>query len=140
MDSRLYQIAVFGLALGLSPALAQTPLPAPGDSQPGGRVAELRALDKITARTIDIQAPVDETVRFGTLDITVRYCRTRPPEEPPETFAFLEIDDEPPGRVRRQVFSGWMFASSPALNPLEHPVYDVWVLSCQVEAATPTAD
>lgn len=135
MDSRLYPLAILGLAFGLSPAAAQAPAPDAAVAGPGERVAELRALDKITARTFDIEAPVDETVRFGTLDITVRYCRTRPPEEPPETFAFLEIDDEPPGRIRRPVFSGWMVASSPALNPLEHPVYDVWVLTCRAAHA-----
>lgn len=92
-------------------------------------IVVLRALDKITARITELEVPVGAEAQFGTLFITPRYCRTRPPIEPPETFAYLEIDDhKQTGRER--VFSGWMVASSPALNPLEHAVYDVWVLNC----------
>lgn len=103
-------------------------------------VAVLRALDKITARISELEARIDEPVRFGTLDIKVRYCRTRPPIEPPETFAYLEIDDRGlrEGSPARRVFEGWMVASSPALNPLEHSVYDVWVIRCR--AAEPDID
>ncbi|MDF1720155.1 MAG: DUF2155 domain-containing protein [Minwuia sp.] len=96
-----------------------------------GRIAVLRALDKVTARTVDLEVPVNEPVRFGTLVTTVRYCRTRPPEEPPETFAFLEIEEATEGRVGTRIFTGWMIASSPALNPLEHPVYAIWVVGCR---------
>lgn len=104
-------------------------------SQPGS-VAILRGLDKVTARTLDFEAPVGETVAFGALDVTVRYCRKRPPEEPPEVFTFIQVADrrtdgfgvETEGE---RIFSGWMFASNPALNPLEHPVYDVWVIDCR---------
>jgi len=89
-----------------------------------------KTLDKITARTTTYQIAVGESATFGSLKITVRYCRSRPPEEPPETFAFLEItDDQRTGDVVK-VFSGWMIASSPGWNALEHPVYDVWVISC----------
>lgn len=89
-----------------------------------------KTLDKITARTTTYQIVVGESATFGSLEITVRYCRSRPPEEPPETFAFLEItDDQRTGDVVK-VFSGWMIASSPGWNALEHPVYDVWVISC----------
>lgn len=104
-------------------------------SEPGS-LAILRGLDKVTARTRDFEAPVGETVAFGALDVTVRYCRKRPPEEPPEVFTFIQIEDrrtdgfgvETEGE---RIFSGWMFASNPALNPLEHPVYDVWVIDCR---------
>lgn len=143
MDSRLRQIALLGIALGLT-ALPTAPTRAQiiGEGQgetfdaarsedATGRIAVLRALDKVTARTVDLEVPVDEPVRFGTLIVTVRYCRTRPPEEPPETFAFLEIDEEPDSRAAVRLFTGWMIASSPALNPLEHPVYDVWVVGCR---------
>lgn len=119
-------------------ALAQDTVPPvreDANSEPG-RVAILRGLDKVTARTRDFEAPVGETVTFGALDITVQYCRRRPPEEPPETFVFMEVLDrrtdgfgaEAEGE---EIFSGWMFASNPALNPLEHPVYDVWVIDCR---------
>ncbi len=98
-----------------------------------GEVAVLQALDKILGRISTFEAKVGEPTRFGTLYITVRACRTRPPEEPPESTAFLEIDDERPGEARQRVFTGWMFASSPAVSALEHPVYDVWVKSCRVD-------
>jgi hypothetical protein len=94
-------------------------------------VAILQGLDKITARISRIEAPVDAPVRFGTLTILVRACKKRPPEEPPESAAFLEIDEKRPGDADpRRVFSGWMFASSPALSAMEHPVYDIGVLDC----------
>lgn len=91
----------------------------------------LQGLDKVTARVSTINAPVDRPVRFGTLEITLRACHKRPPEEPPENAAFLEIRELRLGEQPRQLFSGWMFSSSPALNPLQHPVYDVWVLDCK---------
>lgn len=97
-------------------------------------IAELRGLDKITARTQPLEAKVGDKVQFGTLSITVRACRKAPPEDPPESAAFLEITDTPPtkdaGKPPVTVFSGWMFASSPGVSALDHPVYDVWVVSC----------
>ena len=97
-------------------------------------VAILRGLDKVTARISTIEAPIGETVRFGTLRILAQTCRTRPPEEPPETTAFLEVTDLRPGESPVRLFTGWMFASSPALSALEHPVYDVWVIDCKTVA------
>ena len=94
-------------------------------------IAVLQGLDKVTARVSTVTAPVGSTVEFGTLLITVETCQEHPPTLAPESAAFLEIDDQPPDEQRRQVFSGWMFASSPGLNALQHPVYDVWVLSCR---------
>jgi len=101
-------------------------------------IVVLRALDKITARITEIELKLGEEVRFGTLAISAKYCRTRPPIETPETFAYLEIDDlKRSGDVER-VFEGWMVASSPALNALEHAVYDVWVINCKmVEPESP---
>jgi len=95
-------------------------------------VVTLAALDKITTQLSTIEIRRDQTVRFGTLDITLRHCRTNPPEETPESIAFLEIVDVGHKGQNRKVFSGWMFASSPALSPLEHPVYDVWVKTCKI--------
>lgn len=95
-------------------------------------VVVLSALDKITTQLSTIEIRQDQTARFGTLEITLRYCRTNPPEEAPESVAFLEISDIGHNNQIRKVFSGWMFASSPALSPLEHPVYDVWVKDCKI--------
>lgn len=101
----------------------------------------LRALDKITARITEFELAIGDELRFGTLAITARYCRTRPPIETPETFAFLEIDDLKRGGTRVRAFEGWMVASSPALNALEHPVYDVWVINCKMsDPGNPTGN
>ncbi|WP_321575897.1 DUF2155 domain-containing protein [Sneathiella sp. P13V-1] len=99
-----------------------------------GSAVKLRALDKITGRTQDIVIPIDEAVKYGTLDITARKCLKRPPEETPETTTFLEIRETPQDEDPIIQFMGWMFASSPALNALEHPVYDVWVIDCIISS------
>lgn len=98
----------------------------------------LGALDKITAQLTTIKAYQDKPVRFGTLKITMKSCRSNPPEETPESVAFLEIDDIGHNKKTKRVFSGWMFASSPAISPLEHPVYDVWVTDCKMVAPETT--
>lgn len=115
--------ACAALAMG---TLATTPALA----EPYG-VAVLRALDKVTARTTTLQAPVGEPVRFGALQVTARSCDKRPPEETPESAAFLEIVELRPSQPPVDVFRGWMFASSPGLSAMQHPVYDVWVLDCE---------
>ncbi|MFC4349982.1 DUF2155 domain-containing protein [Fodinicurvata halophila] len=111
-----------------------------GNSEPLGEpypVAQLQGLNKITARISTFEAPVDETVTFGSLEITARTCRKTRPEEQPESVAFLEIEEVPVNSPRQEVFSGWMYASSPAVSALEHPVYDVWVEDCLTEAGDP---
>jgi hypothetical protein len=100
-------------------------------------VALLEGLDKITARVSKFEAPVGTPVQFGTLAIRVRDCEKSPPEDPPESAAFIEIDDARTGKIRTRVFSGWMFASSPALSALEHPVYDVTLLDCKAASGSP---
>ena len=95
------------------------------------RTAVLQGLDKVTARVSTLSVAIGETVRFGTLEIAVRYCDKRPPEEAPESSAFLDIWQARPGEVSVSLFRGWMFASSPALSALEHSVYDIWVLDCE---------
>jgi hypothetical protein len=92
--------------------------------------AKLQGLDKITARVSTIEATVGEPVVFGALQITVRACDKRPPEETPESAAYLDIVERKLNEPSKPVFSGWMFASSPAVSALEHPIYDIWVLDC----------
>ena len=98
-----------------------------------GGVVELQALDKITARIATIEARLGEPLRYGSLQIILHACTFRPPTLAPENAAFLEIRTvDHDGKVAETaVFSGWMFASSPAVNALEHPVYDVSVLACR---------
>lgn len=104
-----------------------------------GTVAVLQGLDKTTARVATIDAPVGQQVRYGNLLITARACVKHPPTETPESAAFLVIDEFPPDARSEtrpeRIFSGWMFASSPALSALENPVYDVSVLDCKEDAA-----
>ena len=95
------------------------------------RAVFLRGLDKITGRPTNIFAPIGVPVRFATLSIVARYCYSTPPSEPPETTAFLEVTDHRPDQEEKKIFSGWMLASSPSLNGLQHPLYDLWVISCK---------
>ena len=103
-----------------------------------GGLAVMQGLDKVTARGSTCEAPRGVAVRLGTLSITMRRCERRPPEEPPESSAFLEIYEARSDQEPVSLFQGWMFASSPALSALEHPVYDVWVLECK--RTTPLPD
>jgi hypothetical protein len=96
-----------------------------------GDTVVLQGLDKVTARVVTFEVRIGEVVRFGTLEIQPRFCDRAPPEEPPESKAFLDILEARAGESKAEFFHGWMFASSPALNALEHPVYDVWVLDCK---------
>ena len=122
-------VVLLGVLLALTrPALAQN------IDGPNVTGALLRGLDKITARVTTFMVPLAEEVSFGTLRITVQTCRKRPPEETPEVAVFLEIDEERHGEDGRlALFSGWMFASSPALLALEHPVYDGWGIDCSTD-------
>jgi hypothetical protein len=95
------------------------------------QITVLQALDKVSARVSPLEVPVGKTVTFGNLEITARACDKRPPEELPESAAFLEIVEKHEGEPPVTQFVGWMFASSPALSAMEHPVYDVWVLDCK---------
>jgi hypothetical protein len=97
-----------------------------------GNAVVLKGLDKVTARVSTFDLAIGSTVRFGSLKIVARACDRTPPEEAPESTVYLDIIDLRPGGVPMDLFHGWMFASSPALNALEHPVYDVWVLECKV--------
>lgn len=100
--------------------------------------AIIQAIDKVTAETLRFEAPVGQPIRYKTLVFTVRACETTAPDEDtPDSMAYMTIESQPKsltGRAPpppRQVFRGWMFASSPGLNPLQHPVYDAWLIACR---------
>ncbi|MFC3227521.1 DUF2155 domain-containing protein [Marinibaculum pumilum] len=95
-----------------------------------GQVARLQTLDKISARISTIEVPVGGTVAWERLDISVAKCARSSPFERPERAALLKIAERRRGLAPVEVFSGWMFASSPALHAMEHPVYDVLVVDC----------
>jgi hypothetical protein len=113
----------------LAPPAVDAPAAPPPPPQ-GGSQLMLRGVDKITGRPTAITAPIGKPVRFATLTITARFCYSTPASETPETTAFVQIEDHRPDQPARRVFSGWMYGSSPGLNAVEHPLYDVWVISC----------
>ncbi len=93
--------------------------------------AVFSALDKVTARISKIEIPLNETVKFGSLNVTPRVCYSRPATERPKTTSFVEIQEVQLDGKQQKLFSGWMFAESPALNAVEHPVFDVWLSDCK---------
>ena len=93
-------------------------------------IAVFNGLDKITGRIISFEVAINETVQFGALQITPRVCYSRPPTDAPQTDAFAQVDEIDEQKQIKRIFSGWMFASSPALSALDHPVYDIWVVDC----------
>ena len=94
------------------------------------RVAVFAALDKVTARISRLEVRLNETVKFGSLKVTPRVCYSRPPTEPPKTTTFVEVEEEQLDGKEKRLFSGWMFAESPGLHAVEHPVFDDWLTDC----------
>lgn len=144
MKSSFALIGAIGLILSGAPAALSQDTSETLSLDPGGEqrvlseaataldnAAILQGLDKITARISTFEAPIGSAVHFGSLEIVARACDKRPPEETPESAAFLEIVDVRPDSPAVPLFTGWMFASSPALSAVEHPVYDVWVVDCK---------
>lgn len=102
-------------------------------------VAVFAALDKVTARIQKLEVKLGDTVTFGALRITPRMCYTRAPTEPPKTTSFVQVDEVMLDGKQNRIFSGWMFAESPGLNAVEHPVFDVWLTDCvQPARGSPT--
>jgi hypothetical protein len=123
---------------GTAPQTADVP------SQPGDHVvvepppqrisnptAVFAGLDKITGRIISFDVAINETVQFGALQVTPRVCYSRPPTETPNTDAFVEVDEVTLQNEIKRIFTGWMFAASPGLHAIEHPIYDVWITDCK---------
>jgi hypothetical protein len=102
--------------------------------------AVFSGLDKITGRIISFEVAINETVQFGALQVTPRVCYTRPPTETPNTDSFIEVDEITlQGEIRR-LFTGWMFAASPGLHAIEHPIYDIWLADCKGPQMPAVAD
>jgi hypothetical protein len=125
-------LAVFALVLALSSGQAKAEI----IKNP---IAVFAALDKVTGRISHLEIPLNQTVEFGALKVTPRVCDSRPPTEPPNTTSFVEVDEVTlTGDVQR-IFTGWMFAESPGLHAVEHPVFDVWLTNCTTnEASAPS--
>lgn len=138
ISSFRHGIALGALSLALTGVAAADPIRHP--------TAIFAGLDKTTGRIINFDVAIDETVQFGSLNVTPRVCNTRPQTEAPQTTSFVEVDEIPPKQERlpkervdakdpkaeaKRIFSGWMFAGSPGLHGVEHPVYDVWLIDCK---------
>jgi hypothetical protein len=130
-----------------------TPPPSNTAPQPGDEVvvepsatkitnpsAVFSGLDKITGRIISFDVSINETVRFGALEVTPRACYSRPPTEAPNTDGFIEVDELTLQGELKRIFTGWMFAASPGLNAVEHPIYDVWLTDCKGAAPPAVAE
>ncbi len=131
MTSHGKSVLIVSLIWGLSAIFATAPAMAKKINNP---VAVFSALDKITAKITTIETPVNAPFRFGALEVTARVCFTRPVTERPKTTAFVEVDAHQLNGEIKRLFSGWMFAASPGLNSVEHPVYDVWLKTCKASA------
>lgn len=119
---RIVAVALLLLAAATTPALAQR--------------AVIRGLDKVTGHASDYTLTIGRPARVGTLEVIARACSKSAPEETPEVRIYVEVFDQPPAREgeesqRREVFHGWLFASSPSLSALDHPTYDIWALDCR---------
>jgi len=108
-----------------------------GEERISNPVAVFTGLDKITARIVTFDVYINETVQFGALQVTPRACYTRPETEVQKTTAYVEVREVTLTKEINPIFDGWMFASSPGLNAVEHPVYDVWLEGCKAESDVP---
>jgi hypothetical protein len=120
-----------------NPPAQDQPAPAPKVQRVANPVAEFTGVDKITGRIITFDVYINETVQFGALQVTPRVCYSRPGAEEPKTDSFVEVDEITLDRKIRRIFTGWMFAQSPGLNAVEHPVYDVWLKDCKQKSDVP---
>jgi hypothetical protein len=98
--------------------------------------AVVRGLDKVTGHARDYTLTIGRAARIGSLEVVARSCSKNAPEETPEVRIYVEVFDHPPAREgeeseRREIFHGWLFASSPSLNAIDHPSYDIWAIDCR---------
>jgi hypothetical protein len=126
-------------AIALAAFLTLTAFPTEA-AKIANNVAVFAALDKVTARVSKLEVPMDETTVFGALKITPRACYTRPPTERPRTSVFVEIDEIQLDGKEKRIFTGWMFAESPGVHGVEHPVFDVWLTTCKTPAGETSSE
>lgn len=123
-------LSATALACGMTVSSAQS-------AEINTNIARMQAMDKITGMVRVIDVPINSEVKYGSFSIVVRACKTRPPEETPENFAFVDVVDNYKSENPVNIFRGWMISSSPSLNPVEHPIYDIWLLSCDNDKVDP---
>ncbi|OLP58436.1 glycosyl hydrolase family 5 [Xaviernesmea oryzae] len=130
--------ALLGAVFALGTSLALPPLASA--ARVSNSVAVFSGIDKITGRITTFDVYIGETVQFGALQVTPRVCYSRDDTEAPKTTTFVEVDEITLDRKIRRIFTGWMFADSPGLNAVEHPVYDVWLKDCKAKSDLPPPD
>ena len=131
MTSKAGILTTILVLAGLVVAMTGVPSPRVAAEKVNNNVAVFAALDKVSARISHLEVPLNSTVEFGALLITARTCFTRPPTEPPHTTAFVEVEEVKLNDTKKPLFAGWMFAESPGIHGVEHPVFDVWLTSCK---------
>jgi len=132
---RLLSVALIMVAGGI--AMAPVPSKAARIENP---VATFSGIDKITGRITSFDVYIGETVQFGALQVTPKVCYSRDDTEAQKITSFVEVDEITLDRKIRRIFTGWMFADSPGLNAVEHPVYDVWLTECKTKSDVPPPD
>ena len=137
-DGLTLTCALRGLAVaavaGLAAIASSDPVLAARINNP---VAVFSGIDKITGRITSFDVYIGETVQFGALQVTPRVCYSRDDTEAQKVTTFVEVDEITLDRKIRRIFTGWMFADSPGLNAVEHPVYDVWLTECKAKSEVP---
>ncbi len=123
-------------AAGLA-ALSAMPAEQASAARLSNPVAVFAGIDKITGRITTFDVYIDETVQYGALQVTPKVCYSRDESEAQKIDSFVEVDEITLDRKIRRIFSGWMFADSPGLNAVEHPIYDVWLTGCKQSSDVP---
>ncbi|MBL4787171.1 MAG: DUF2155 domain-containing protein [Cohaesibacteraceae bacterium] len=126
--TRLALSIILGLLTYIQPAIAE---------KIENPVSVFAGLDKVSGRVTQFDVYIDETVQFGSLQLTPRVCYSRPETEKQKMTGFIEVDELTLNNKVRRIFNGWMFASSPGLNAVEHPVYDIWLIECKQTSDVP---
>ncbi len=125
---------LFVLALAAAGVAGHHPASAARIDNP---VAEFAGIDKITGRITKFDVYINETVQYGSLQVTPKVCYSRDDTEAQKIDGFIEVDEITLDRKIRRIFTGWMFADSPGLNAVEHPIYDVWLTGCKKQSDVP---
>jgi hypothetical protein len=125
---RFFLAAVMGLGFVVGPAYAENVK---------NPIALFAGLDKIMGVTTNFEVKIGEDVKFGQMIVKADVCNTTPITEEPKTAAFVEIDEVGKDDKKTRIFSGWMFAESPGLNGMEHPIIDIWLTGCRDPNAPP---
>ncbi len=131
--ARFVRVCLLALLIGLSSFSAY-------GATIANPVAVFAGLDKITGRLTQFDVYIGETVQFGALQLTPRACYSRPPTEAQRVSVFVEVDQVSLKGTTTRIFTGWMFADSPALNAIDHAVYDLWLVACAQTSDVPPPD